>query len=131
VERFKALAGTSQRGLFGFASGDGLRWHKLRETPLITKGAFDSPGRTLDPPLRQSGRRQWNFRRGHLELRSVQEMELDLSALPNSDGSTTNLLAVLRTEHSLDILVQANTAVIICNVARTSLRALLTQVGSR
>jgi len=62
---------------------------------------------------------------------SVQEMELDLSALPNSDGSTTNLLAVLRTEHSLDILVQANTAVIICNVARTSLRALLTQVGSR
>ena len=23
-------------------SADGLRWHKLRETPLITKGAFDS-----------------------------------------------------------------------------------------
>jgi len=42
AERFKALAGTSERGLFGFVSADGLRWHKLRETPLITKGAFDS-----------------------------------------------------------------------------------------
>lgn len=42
TERFKALAGTSERGLFGFVSADGLRWRKLRETPLITKGAFDS-----------------------------------------------------------------------------------------
>jgi hypothetical protein len=42
AERFKALAGTSARGLFGFVSADGLRWRKLRETPLITKGAFDS-----------------------------------------------------------------------------------------
>jgi hypothetical protein len=41
-QRFKALAGTSERGLFGFVSADGLRWRKLRETPLITKGAFDS-----------------------------------------------------------------------------------------
>ena len=41
-ERFKALAGTSARGLFGFVSADGLRWRKLRETPLLTKGAFDS-----------------------------------------------------------------------------------------
>ena len=42
AERFKALAGTSERGLFGFVSADGLRWRKQRETPLITKGAFDS-----------------------------------------------------------------------------------------
>ena len=42
AERFKALAGTSERGLFGFVSADGLRWRKLRETSLITKGAFDS-----------------------------------------------------------------------------------------
>jgi hypothetical protein len=42
TERFKALAGTSERGLFGFVSADGLHWRKLRETPLITKGAFDS-----------------------------------------------------------------------------------------
>ena len=41
-QRFKALAGTSERGLFGFVSADGLRWRKLGETPLITKGAFDS-----------------------------------------------------------------------------------------
>lgn len=42
AERFKALAGTSERGLFGFVSADGLRWRKVRETPLMTKGAFDS-----------------------------------------------------------------------------------------
>ncbi len=41
-ERFKALAGTSERGLFGFVSADGLNWRKVRESPLITKGAFDS-----------------------------------------------------------------------------------------
>lgn len=41
-ERFKALAGTSERGLFGFVSADGLRWQKLRDKPLIRKGAFDS-----------------------------------------------------------------------------------------
>jgi dienelactone hydrolase len=42
AERFKALAGTSERGLFGFVSADGLHWRKLREAPLLTKGAFDS-----------------------------------------------------------------------------------------
>lgn len=41
-ERYKALAGTSESGLFGFVSGDGLRWRKLKETPLVTRGAFDS-----------------------------------------------------------------------------------------
>lgn len=41
-ERFKALAGTSKTGLVGFVSADGIRWRKIREKPLITKGAFDS-----------------------------------------------------------------------------------------
>jgi hypothetical protein len=41
-ERYKALAGTSASGLFGFVSADGLRWRKWRETPLVTRGAFDS-----------------------------------------------------------------------------------------
>lgn len=40
--RYKAVAGTSEAGLFAFASADGLRWRKLFETPIITKGAFDS-----------------------------------------------------------------------------------------
>jgi hypothetical protein len=42
AERFKALAGTSETGLRGFVSADGLRWHRLRERPLLTQGAFDS-----------------------------------------------------------------------------------------
>ncbi len=41
-ERFKALAGTSESGLHGFVSADGLRWRPLRDTPLLTRGAFDS-----------------------------------------------------------------------------------------
>lgn len=41
-ERFKALAGTSTTGLHAFVSGDGLHWRKLRDTPLLTGGAFDS-----------------------------------------------------------------------------------------
>ena len=40
--RYKALAGTSEKGLFGLVSGDGLRWRRVREAPLVTKGAFDS-----------------------------------------------------------------------------------------
>lgn len=42
AHRYKALAGTSQTGLVGFVSEDGLHWSKLREEPLITDGAFDS-----------------------------------------------------------------------------------------
>ncbi|MBP8130291.1 MAG: hypothetical protein KA184_12000 [Candidatus Hydrogenedentes bacterium] len=41
-ERYKALAGTSETGLHVFVSGDGLRWRKMQDTPVITEGAFDS-----------------------------------------------------------------------------------------
>lgn len=41
-ERYKALAGTQEVGLIAFASPDGIHWKKLREQPVITKGAFDS-----------------------------------------------------------------------------------------
>lgn len=42
AERFKALAGTSEKGLHGFRSGDGVHWEPIRGQPLITRGAFDS-----------------------------------------------------------------------------------------
>lgn len=44
-QRFKALAGVHKGGgLFGFVSGDGIHWKKLKPTPLITSTgfAFDS-----------------------------------------------------------------------------------------
>lgn len=52
-ERFKALGGVKQPGknwhqgetpggLYAFASTDGVHWKKIRDTPVITKGAFDS-----------------------------------------------------------------------------------------
>lgn len=40
-ERYKALGGGGE-GLTAFGSADGLRWRKLRDQPVITKGAFDS-----------------------------------------------------------------------------------------
>ncbi|MBL9180494.1 MAG: hypothetical protein JNM65_20705 [Verrucomicrobiaceae bacterium] len=52
-ERYKALGGVKQPGknwaqgetpggLYAFASADGLHWKKMQDTPVITKGAFDS-----------------------------------------------------------------------------------------
>jgi hypothetical protein len=41
-ERYKALAGTGSSGLAAFVSEDGLRWKKLRDKAVFTKGAFDS-----------------------------------------------------------------------------------------
>jgi hypothetical protein len=42
AERYKALAGISSSGLVPFVSEDGVRWRKLRDKAVITKGAFDS-----------------------------------------------------------------------------------------
>lgn len=39
-ERYKALAGVHQSGLYAFASADGVRWHKLANTPVLTSKAF-------------------------------------------------------------------------------------------
>lgn len=41
-ERFKALGGTIESGLFAFVSPDGKNWKKLREEAVITDGALDS-----------------------------------------------------------------------------------------
>lgn len=52
-ERFKALGGVKQPGknwhqgetpggLYAFTSADGIHWKKMKDTPVITKGAFDS-----------------------------------------------------------------------------------------
>ncbi len=42
AERYKALGGTQESGLAGFVSEDGLRWRKMQDGPVITKGALDS-----------------------------------------------------------------------------------------
>lgn len=41
-ERYKAVAGHRPRVLTGFKSPDCLHWEKIREEPLMSKGAFDS-----------------------------------------------------------------------------------------
>ena len=39
---FKALGGTQKSGLIAYVSADGIRWQRLREEPVFTKGLFDS-----------------------------------------------------------------------------------------
>ena len=42
-QRFKAVSGTGgSGGLLAFASPDAIHWRKLKDGPVITKGAFDS-----------------------------------------------------------------------------------------
>ncbi len=42
AQRYKALGGLPKSGLVAFVSADGVRWRKLRDKPVITRGAFDS-----------------------------------------------------------------------------------------
>ncbi len=39
---FKALGGTQKSGLIAYVSADGIRWRKLQEEPVFTRGLFDS-----------------------------------------------------------------------------------------
>lgn len=41
-EKYKALAGTKQTGLFGYVSTDGKDWKKTSTKPVFTDGIFDS-----------------------------------------------------------------------------------------
>lgn len=47
AERFKAVGGSSQSGLIGWISEDGIHFKKLREEPIITGGAFDSQNNVM------------------------------------------------------------------------------------
>ncbi len=41
-ERYKAIGGLPPAGLFAFVSADGLRWKKMSDRAVITRGKFDS-----------------------------------------------------------------------------------------
>jgi hypothetical protein len=43
AQRYKAIGGTvTSKGLWTFASADGIHWKRLSKGPVVTKGAFDS-----------------------------------------------------------------------------------------
>ncbi len=46
-QRFKAVGGSSQSGLIGWVSEDGIHFTKLRDEPIITGGAFDSQNNVM------------------------------------------------------------------------------------
>ena len=52
-QRFKALASVASGPLAAFVSADGFAWKRLREEPVITKGAFDSQNLAFWDPLRK------------------------------------------------------------------------------
>ena len=67
-ERYKALA-AGKGGLWAYQSTDGLRWSLLKDSPIITKGAFDSLNLAFWDPLR---RQYWcYFRDFHQGLRDI------------------------------------------------------------
>jgi hypothetical protein len=39
-ERYKAIAGTYQSGVFAYASADGVRWRRMADTPVVTHPSF-------------------------------------------------------------------------------------------
>ena len=50
AQRFKAVGGTGQSNLHGFASPDGLHWTPVKDGPLDVTGAFDSVNVALWDP---------------------------------------------------------------------------------
>lgn len=65
--RYKALAGGSS-GLIPYKSSDGIHWEKLNETPVITKGAFDSQNLAFWDAY--SG----TYREYHRQFRSIRDI---------------------------------------------------------
>lgn len=64
-ERYKALAALSDpRGLYAFASPDGVRWRKMSDSPVITRGKFDSQNVAFWDAARQRYRAYYREIRG-------------------------------------------------------------------
>jgi hypothetical protein len=51
-ERYKALSGHMNK-LFALKSADGIHWTRLKEEPIISKGAFDTMNNAFWDPLRK------------------------------------------------------------------------------
>jgi len=67
-EQYKALA-AGKGGLWAYKSADGLRWAPLQDTPILTRGAFDSLNLAFWDPLRHH---YWcYFRDFHNGLRDI------------------------------------------------------------
>ena len=64
-ERYKALAALSDpRGLYAFASPDGITWRKMSDAPVITRGKFDSQNVAFWDSARQGYRAYYREIRG-------------------------------------------------------------------
>jgi len=71
--RYKALAGGSG-GLYAFQSADGIRWNRILDKPVITKGAFDSQNLAFWDPHAKT------YREYHRAFRGVRDIMTGTSA---------------------------------------------------
>lgn len=63
--RYKAISAGKPHGLYAFQSADGVRWRLMRETPIITSGAFDSQNLAFwDPHIKKYREYHRGFRDG-------------------------------------------------------------------
>lgn len=53
AEKYKAVAGYAEEGLFGFTSPDGLHFKPFQDEPLMNKGTFDSHNLVFWDPNKQ------------------------------------------------------------------------------
>ena len=71
-QRFKALGGALESGLFAYTSPDGIHWQKLQEEPVFRKGRFDSQNVSFWSEIEQCYVCFFRGRKGHYDkFRSV------------------------------------------------------------
>lgn len=59
--RYKAVSAVFKKGLFAYQSPDGVRWSWMKQTPVITDGAFDSQNLAFWDATRGEYRAYWRF----------------------------------------------------------------------
>jgi len=74
--RYKALAGDS-KGLLAWQSPDGVRWSLIRDTPVITNGAFDSQNLAFWDSVTRRYRAYWRYFEAGSGVRAIRTASSD------------------------------------------------------
>lgn len=111
--RYKALASRSGSGggLLAFQSSDGVHWSLMRETPVITEGAFDSQNLAFWDVTSGQYRAYWRiFKNGVRDIRTARSkdflewepwQDLDYGDAPHEHLYTNAILPYERAPHIL------------------------------
>ncbi len=70
--RYKAVSAVFKKGLYAYQSPDGVRWSWMKQTPVITDGAFDSQNLAFWDAARGEYRAYWrHFANGVRAIRTA------------------------------------------------------------